>query len=170
MMKQAIAGVVPPQVAEATLTTVWPSIGAWAPGRLVGRLIGLRMGVGFFTVGKLFALATIPVSLAVYAWRLMPFVARRYTLTNRRVAIQRGLRPGVQSSIALGEFDTALIEVRPGQAWLRAGDVVFEREGKEVFRLPGLSHPEAFVATCLKAQTAMRSVQEVLEAQAGGRP
>jgi hypothetical protein len=167
-MIQAIAGVSPPEVTEAQLTTVWPSIGAWSPGRLVGRLVGIRLGWGAFTLGKLFALAAIPISLAVYAWRLMPFFARRYTLTSRRVAIQKGLVPVVSRSIELDQFDAIDIEVLPGHGWLRAGDVVFQRDGREVFRLTGVPRPEPFRETCLKAQTALLTVRNVL--QGGATP
>ena len=66
--------------------TIWPTIGAIAPGRWVGQLSGLRLGWGFFTLGKLFALATIPVSLVVFCWQLLPGVCRRYVLTNLRAA------------------------------------------------------------------------------------
>ena len=57
---------------ETTVMTIWPTIGATAPGRWVGRLSGLRLGWGFFTLGKLLALATIPLSLAVFCWQLLP--------------------------------------------------------------------------------------------------
>jgi len=79
---------------ESTILTFWPTIGATTAGRWVGRLAGfapfwdpLRL------VGKLLAAATIPVSLVVYFWQLMPFVTRRYRLTNARVVIEKGLKP-----------------------------------------------------------------------------
>ena len=71
--------------------TVWPGIGSMAAGRWVGQLAGSRLGYGFFTLGKLLALATIPVSLTLYLWRLMPGFCRRYTLTNGRLIVQHGL-------------------------------------------------------------------------------
>ncbi|MCD4728242.1 MAG: PH domain-containing protein, partial [Pirellulales bacterium] len=78
-MNQPIAGVMPPEVTEVTCKVVWPTIGATRAGRLVGRLAAVRFGVGeFFTLGKLLAVASIPLSLAVFAWQLMPFVCRRY--------------------------------------------------------------------------------------------
>ena len=86
--------------------TVWPGIGSMALGRWVGRMAGNRLGFGFFTLGKLLALVTIPVSLVVYLWRLMPGACRRYTLASRRLVIQCGLTAKDGPSISLDEFDT----------------------------------------------------------------
>ena len=166
-MKQAFAGVAPPESGEATVMVVWPSIGANGFGRWVGRLAALEQGVGsFFTIGKLLALATIPISLAVFAWQLMPFVCRRYKLTNRRILIEKGLTSAEERSLELQEFDAIEVLVLPGQDWLHAGELVFKRDQTEVFRLSGVSRPETFRQTCLKVQTAFQSVGQVVKRQA----
>jgi hypothetical protein len=148
--------------------TVWPTIGATRLGRLVGQFSGNKLGVGFFTLGKLFALAMIPLALAVYVWQILPFLIRRYRLTDRRVVVQKGLVPKDERFIDLDAFDAIEIAVLPGQAWLRAGDLVFTRNGQEVFRLPGVSRPEAFRQVCQKAQMALLSVRKVLDQQKQG--
>ncbi len=147
--------------------TVWPGIGSMALGRWVGRA-GRKShrAIGFFTLGKLLALATIPVSLVVYLWRLMPGACRRYTLTNRRLIIQLGLTAKDGPSIGLDEFDSIEVAVLPGQDWLHAGDLVFQRDGKEVFRLSGVSRPEAFRQVCLKARNALVRGRQVCQQQA----
>ncbi|MHC4398079.1 MAG: PH domain-containing protein [Planctomycetota bacterium] len=166
-MKQAIAGVAPPEAGEVTSMTVWPSIGAGRLGRFVGRAADVRLGVGrFFTVGKLLALTTIPVALVAYIWKALPFVCRRYRLTNQRVVVHKGFRAVEERAIGLDEFDAIEIQVRPGQGWLRSGDVIYKRDGKEVFRLAGVLRPDPFRQVCLKAQTAFVSVREVLQRQA----
>ena len=137
-----------------------------ALGRWVGRLAGNRLGYGFFTLGKLLAVATIPVSLTLYLWRLMPVACRRYTLTNRRLIIQLGLTAKDGPSIGLDEFEAIEVAVLPGQEWLHAGDLVFQREGKEVFRLRGVSRPEVFRQICLKARNALVRGREVRQQQA----
>jgi len=153
---------------ERDVKTVWPTIGAHAVGRLVGRLCGLRLGIGgFFTLGKLFALATIPLSLAVYAWNIMPVVCRRYTLTGRRVVIRTGLGAVEGPSIGLDAFDRIDVELLPGQEWLHCGELIFKHSGSEVFRLAGVSRPEVFRQACLKARTSLLSVRKVLKQQAG---
>jgi len=166
-MRQPIAGVMPSDLAEVTCKVVWPTIGALPAGRLVGRLGGVRIGIGqFFTLGKLLALASIPLSLVVYAWQLMPYICRRYALTNRRIVIRKGLMPVDEKWISYDEFDAVEVEVLPGQEWLHAGDVVFKRAGSEVLRLPGVSRPDVFREVCTTSRTALLSVQEIVARQA----
>ncbi|MBU4272925.1 MAG: PH domain-containing protein [Planctomycetes bacterium] len=156
-MNQPFAGVMPPEVTEVTCKVVWPTIGATRAGRLVGRLADVRFGVGeFFTLGKLLAVASIPLSLAVFAWQLMPFVCRRYALTNRRIIIRKGLMPVDEHWLALDEFDAIEVEFLPGQHWLHAGELIFKRAGSEALRLSGVSRPEVFRHVCLTAQSALR--------------
>ena len=158
-----------PDLPEVPSMTVWPSIAATRAGRLVGRMVAVQAGIGrFFTLGKLLALAAIPIALAAYAWRVLPYVCRRYQLTNRRVVIRKGLAPVDEIAVDLDGFDAIAIERLPGQQWLRAGDVIFRLGDQEVFRLPGVPHPESFRQTCLKARTALISVREVLQKQAVG--
>jgi hypothetical protein len=148
---------------ESTVKVVWPTIGATAAGRLVGRLAGLHLpGDRFHLLGRLLAFATIPISLAVFVWQLLPITIRRYRLTTRRIIIEKGLRKVEGPAIGLDEFDAIDVVVLPGQQWLWAGELCFQREGREVFRLSGVSRPEVFRVTCLKAQLALVSVREVL--------
>jgi hypothetical protein len=168
-MIQPILGVMPSELVEVTCKVVWPTIGATRAGRLVGRLAAVKLGWGeFFTLGKLWTLATIPISLAVFGWQLMPFVCRRYTLTNRRIIIRKGLRTVDGPWISLDEFDSIRIEVLPGQEWLHAGDLIFQRGDSEVLRLSGVPRPETFRHVCLTARTALVDVRKIVEQQAAG--
>jgi hypothetical protein len=165
-MHHPIAGVMPSELAEVTCRVVWPTIGATGAGRFVGRAAAVELGWGkFFTLGKLLALATLPITLVVYAWQLMPYVCRRYALSNRRIIVRRGLMPVDERWIGLDEFDTVEVEVLPGQQWLHAGEIVFKRSGNEVLRLSGVSRPEAFQHVCQTAQTALISVRNVIHEQ-----
>lgn len=153
--------------AELDAMITWPTIGALTPGRLVGRLAAIRIGVPrFLTVGMLLAVATIPVSLCVYAWQLLPFVFRRYRITDRRVVVDKGLGLKEERSLGLDEFDEIEIVVLPGQEWLRSGELVFRRDGQEVFRLSGVSRPVPLREVCLKARAALIGVRGVLQSQA----
>ena len=152
---------------ERTVTTVWPTIGALALGRWVGRLGGFSPpGDRFRLIGRCLALATIPISLAVYAWQLMPFITRCYRLTSERIVVLAGLQRREQRSVALDAFDAIEIEILPGQAWLHAGELVFRRQEQEVFRLSGVSRPDVFRAVCWKAQAAVLLVRRTVAAQA----
>lgn len=152
--------------AEVTAMITWPTIGATEPGRLVGRLAAIRVGwPRFLTLGMLLAVATIPLSLGVFAWQLMPYIYRRYRITDRRIVVDKGLSLTEERSIGLDEFDEIRIVVLPGQEWLRSGELVFFRDGQEVFRLPGVSRPVPLREVCLKARTALIAVREVLKQQ-----
>lgn len=159
-----------PIALETTVMTIWPTIGATAPGRWVGQLAGMRLGWGFFTLGKLMALATIPVSLTVFCWQLMPGVCRRYVLTNRRLLVKRGLKPVEERAVELDGFDVIDVEILPGQDWLHAGELVFRRDGGEVFRLSGVSRPDVFRQVCLKARRALLSFREATAQEAAQQP
>ncbi len=151
---------------ESTLTVRWPTITATVPGRLVGRLAAVGPGFGTtLTLGVLLSVITLPISMAVYAWQLMPFVARRYRLTDRRIVVQRGLTPVEGASITYDQFDEIEVQTLPGQAWLHAGELVFRRDGQEVFRLSGVCRPEVFRRVCLEAQNARLAVDRVLARQ-----
>ena len=90
-MIQAIAGVAPPEVREVTVAIVWPSIAAMSMGRCLGRLYSIKAGFYFFRVGNLLALASIPLALPLYFFKVLPFVGSRIRLTNRRIIVERGL-------------------------------------------------------------------------------
>jgi hypothetical protein len=152
--KQLIAGVVPPSVAEATIMTVWPSVGSTALGQWLGRLYRIKSGVGPISIGRVALLATVPFGLALYFSLRMPWALRRYRLTNRRVSIERGLKGQVEQYTDLGRFDTIDLVVHPGQEWFDCGDLVFRRGAIETLRLPGVSRPGPFRQACLKVRQA----------------
>jgi hypothetical protein len=171
-MKQPIAGVSPPQLSEATIMTVWPSLAATGIGRGLGRLYGIRVGSPPLTLGNLIALLSIPIIVPLYFWKFLltlsvgmlqlmpkigrtfksPDAVRRYVLTNRRVVIRTGIMPIDERWVELDRFDTIDIVVRPGQQWYRAGDLVFRLGPIETFRLPGVVRPDTFRHTCLSAR------------------
>jgi hypothetical protein len=179
-MKQAIAGVAPPELGEVTVMTVWPSIAALGPGRLIGRLCGIRFPHPVFNLGKLFALALIPVAMSLYLYRFaVPLVTHlltlgfyskaspclRYRLTNKRLIVEKGLRPLHDRSIGLDQFDAIDIKVLPGQEWYPAGELIFRNGRVEVFHLSGVSRPEGFRKACQKSRTAYVAVRKIQAAK-----
>jgi len=160
-MKQAIAGVAPPESAEVTVMTVWPSIAAFSSGRFLGRLYSIRWpDVYIFRLGSLLALLSIPYALLLYFCRILPRMGSRYMLTNRRVVIQTAITAIDVAAVELDGFDSIEIDVLPGQAWFDAGDLSFRRDGHEVFRLAGVSWPEPFRQSCLKSHRAYTGVKQ----------
>ena len=158
MMLQSIAGVAPPTVSEATVMTVWPSVGSTSVGQLLGRLYRIREGFGPISIGRLALIATIPVGLMLYLSMRLPWSIRRYRLTNRRVTVERGISPKVEQYVDLDRFDAIDLVVQPGQEWYDCGDLVFRRGAIETLRLSGVSRPEPFRQTCLKVRQSYGSV------------
>jgi hypothetical protein len=160
MTQQPIAGVTPAETREVTIMTVFPTLAATAPGRLIGQLCGVRTGIGFFSLGKLFAVLLIPVAIGLFAFMLLPGVIRRYRLTNRRVLVQKGLSCVDERWVDFDRFETIDVEILPGQEWYPAGDLIFRRGQIETFRLPGVSRPETFRRTCLAARRGYLGARE----------
>jgi len=131
-MKQAIAGVAPPELSEVTIMTVWPSVGGTPLGRALGRLFMIRAGFWhIFTVGNLLALAAIPLAIPLYFVKFAPWDCRRFRLTNRRVIIEKGLQAAAERSLPLDQFDAVDVNILPGQAWYPCGVGVPQRQGRD---------------------------------------
>lgn len=165
-MKQAIPGLSISQQREATALVVWPSVSATAAGRFLGRLYEMRWGVPVFNLGTLFLVLSIPVALPLYLANFLPGVGTRYRITNRRIAVQRGLGDNIQREIGLDQFDRIEIEQRPGQAWFRAGDLCFFEGDRETFHLAGVPYPQVFRTACLKGSMTFRGFRDIHAAQA----
>jgi hypothetical protein len=165
-MDQAITGVSPASVRETTIMTVWPSNAMFPLGRLLGQLYAIRFpDLYIFRLGHLIALASIPIALVLFFMRVAPWIGQRYTLTNRRVVVFRGLLIQEERSVRLDRFDAIDVVVQPGQEWYDAGDLVFRLGATETFRLVGVSRPDSFRAACIKAHMAYVGVQKALERQ-----
>jgi hypothetical protein len=181
-MKQAIAGVASSQTHEVTVTIEWPTIAATGLGRFLGRLYAIQAGFWIFTLGRLFMGLSLPIGLFLFFWMLAPGIARRYRLTNRRIIVERGPSVGdffrrrigskpnqpplwrPEQYVDLNRFDNITIDVRPGQAWYPAGDLVFKLGNVETLRLIGVGHPDVFRAICMKANQAFVGVRKAVAA------
>jgi hypothetical protein len=154
--------------------TVWPSLSATNFGRWWGRWFARDYGFPIFgvpvTLGRLMALVSIPFMLALYFLMRLPRVPLvvigfknpfcwQYRLTNRRVIVEN-LFGGEIKSVALDRFDSIETLVQPGQAWFKAGDLVFRQGATETFRIWGVPRPETFRHTCLKARMSFVGVQQ----------
>jgi hypothetical protein len=67
-------------------------------------------------------------------------------------------------SVRLDAFDSIEVDVRPGQGWHHAGDLVFRNGATETFRLEGVLRPETFRQACLKARSAYSGVRAATSA------
>jgi hypothetical protein len=168
-MKQPVPGVAPAQLREVTVMTVWPSVAATKFGRLWGRLFAIELGFPLFgipiTLGRLFALVSIPFMLAWYLLMRVPGIGFKnplnwhYRLTNRRVVMEHPFG-GEIKAVSLDRFNTIDTVVERGQEWYKAGDLVFRQGATETFRIWGVPRPETFRQTCLKAHMSYVGVQQ----------
>jgi hypothetical protein len=173
-MQQPIAGVAPTEIQEVTAMTVWPSLSATAFGRFWGRLFAIEVGFPVFgiplTIGRLMALVSIPFMVALYFLMRLPrfpgvIIGFQnhwcwvYRLTNRRVVMENPFGAEIKS-VSLDRFDAIDIVVEPGQAWFKAGDLVFRLGPVETFRIWAVPRPETFRHTCLKANMSFVGVQK----------
>jgi hypothetical protein len=174
-MKQPIAGEVPAETKEVTVMTVWPSLASTGFGRMWGRLFAIDAGFRIFgvpvTFGRLVALASIPFMAALYFLMRLPRFpgvligirnpwCSHYRLTNRRMVVENPFGSEIKS-VSLDRFDTIDTVVQSGQAWFKAGDLVFRLGPTETFRLVGVPRPETFRQTCLKANMSFVGVKQL---------
>ena len=165
-MQQAISGVSPASVKEVTVMTVWPSNAKYTLGRMLGSLYAIRFpDILFFRLGNLIALASIPIALVLFFMRIAPGIGTRYRVTNRRVIVEKGLRSLPEKSVDLDRFNAIEIDVRPGQEWYFAGDLIFRQGNIETFRLEGVSRPESFKEVCMKGHLAYTGVKLAMARQ-----
>ncbi len=167
-MKQAIAGVAPPELQEVTVMTVWPSVAATGFGRLLGRMFAIKAGFRILSIGRMATLLALPLGPMLYFYVRLPWMLRRYRLTNRRVTTMKGIRPTVERYVDLDRFDTIEVLVQPGQQWYHAGDLIFRKKDVETFRLLAVPRPETFRQTCLKARMSYVGVKKAMELQTAG--
>ncbi len=165
-MKQPIPGVVDPETNEVEVQTIWPSIAGYRSGQWMGKLFAIQWpNIYIFRMGNLFALLSIPYALILYFYRVSPVVGIRYRVTNRRVTICRGLSAQVEQEIKLSDFDHIEVTVPDGLAWYHAGDLVFQKDGQEVFRLKAVCWPDVFAHNCMGVRQAVVGVQQIREKQ-----
>jgi hypothetical protein len=140
--KQAITGVVPPELAEARIREAWPSVarspGMASLGRVLTRTIVLA------------PLAWLIMS-AGYFGKLLPFAARRYTLTNRRVMIRRGLKGKPGQEVKLGDIDDVHVKTDVNSDFFRAANLEIISNGQVALTLRGVPEPEGFRQAILNA-------------------
>jgi hypothetical protein len=80
----------------------------------------------------------------LYFGKLLPFIGRRYTLTNQRVMVRTVFKGKVRREIALAEIEDVRVNADSYQGFYVAGDVEVISKGQVALRLPGVPEPESF--------------------------
>jgi hypothetical protein len=143
--KLAITGVVPPQRAEALIRETWPGVDD-VPG-----VAGLA-----HTLMRTIVLAPVAWLLLApcYFKKILPFIAKRYTLTNRRVMIRRGLKPTPSHEVALTDVEDVRIEDGTFNPFYRTATLEVMSKGQVALRLRAVKDPESFRRAVLNAKAA----------------
>jgi hypothetical protein len=161
--RQAVTGLVPPQQSEAVIREVWPSVAAVPPAAGLGRiLMTSRIGapVGWLLLAPL------------YFKKILPFLATRYWLTNRRVAVMRGLKPKAAAEAALADIDEVRVITDANSDFYRAANLEIVSKGKVVLTLKGVPGPESFrhaIVNAVKAWVPGKAAAPILPAKAEGK-
>jgi hypothetical protein len=168
--EQAVTGVMPPQLGEARIRESRPSVTGTTTGlaALAKRLMGLPSRVAGMLpplpvatavlwpiVWTALALPLLPLAwvllLPGFLLKFMPFLCKRYTLTNRRLMIQRGLKPRPIQEIALADIDDVRLVAATFDAFYLAGTLEVVSKGEVKLTLPGVGEPESYRQAILNA-------------------
>jgi hypothetical protein len=140
--KQVITGVVPPELAEARIREAWPSVarnpGMASLGRVLTRTIVLAPLAWLIMAGGYFG-------------KLLPFLARRYTLTNKALMIRRGLKGKPGQSVPLADIHDVQVKTDANSDFFRAGNLEIISNGQVVMTLRGVPEPDGFRHAILNA-------------------
>jgi hypothetical protein len=145
---QVVTGVVPPELGEAKIREAWPSVASWPGLANVGRKL---------TATVVLAPVAWMMMSVVYFGKLLPWVGRRYRLTNRRLMVCKGWKmiadaraplaeiktiPGKQ--VALADIDDVRLVLDGNSDFFRAGNLEIVSKGQVVLTLRGVPEPEGF--------------------------
>jgi hypothetical protein len=134
--RQAVAGLMPPQLGEAMIREVWPSIKN-VSGAIAALSAKLIQSVALAPLGWM-------LNSLLFGRKFAPFLCRRYTLTNRRLMVQHGWKPAPVQEIALKDIDDVRLIADSYDAFYRSGDLQVMSGGKEVLTLIAVPEPESF--------------------------
>jgi hypothetical protein len=140
--KQAVTGLVPPALDEAVIRVVWPSVAAFPGAAALGR-----------TLMKTIVLAPLGWLLLapLYFSKVIPGLARRYVLTNRRLMFQRGLHFRPAREIPLADIEEVRIQEDNNSPFYRTANLEIVSKGVVQMTLPGVPGPQAFRRAVISA-------------------
>lgn len=139
---QPVTGLTPPQVGEAWIRVAWPSVAAYPAVAALGRKLILSIFAA--PLGWL-------VMAPFYFRKVLPFVATRYTLTNRRVMIQHGLMPAAVAEVPLADIEEVRVVTDDNSDFFRSATLELVSKGQVKLTLPGVREPEGFRQAILNA-------------------
>ncbi|HEV3143613.1 MAG TPA: PH domain-containing protein [Gemmataceae bacterium] len=153
---QIITGVVPPQIQEALIREVWAAVTASpGPSAIARKLMGT---VFLAPLGWL-------LLLPLFVKRLLGFLPGlsgltvKYTITNRRLMIRKGMKARPVQEIALSEIgDVRLVQDANSEFYLTGTLEVLRKDGTVALTLTGVPEPESFRHTIQQARDAWGAI------------
>jgi hypothetical protein len=149
---QIITGVVAPQVQEAMIREVWAAI-TTSPGPSTMA----RKLMGSFFMAPLGWLLLLPL----WAKRFLGFLPGlsgltvKYTLTNRRLMIRKGMKAKPAQEIALSDIgEVRAIEDANSEFYGTGTLEVLRKDGSPALKLAGVPEPESFRHSIIQARDA----------------
>jgi hypothetical protein len=143
--KQVVTGLVPPQSGEAIIRDCWPSVAARPAIATLGRALTHTV-IGAPLAWLLMA--------PFFFLRVIPFLARRYTLTNRRLMIRRWPQRSIVAEVPLEVIDEVRVQKDANSDFFRTGNLEVVAGGKVALTLVGVPEPESFRHSIIHAYTA----------------
>ncbi len=142
---QAVTGIEPPEHGEARIRERWPSVARFTAVASLGRAL-----TGTIVLAPVAWIILAPF----YFSKVLPFLARRYTLTNRRVMIRAGWSGKPIQEVALKDIDDVHVKTDANSTFYRAGTLDIISGGNVALQLTGLPEPDSFRVAILNARNA----------------
>lgn len=143
MPRQAVAGLMSPQMAESMVREVWPTVRGISAG-IAGLSASFMRSVFLAPLGWM-------LNSLLFGRKFAPALCQRYTLTNRRLMVRRGWKPAPVQEVALKDIDEVRLIGDSYDAFYRSGDLQVLSDGKEVLKLVGVPEPESFRQAIINA-------------------
>jgi hypothetical protein len=141
--RQAVAGLMPPQLGEALIREVWPTV-VHAQPAVAGLAKRLIRSVFLAPLGWL-------VQAPLFLKKFAPMICERYTLTNQRLMVQRGWKPAPHQQVPLEQIDDVRDDPAAYDPFYHCGTLEVISGDKVVLRLTGVPEPEGFRHAILNA-------------------
>lgn len=149
---QAVTGVTPPQLGEAIIRDVWPSVAAHSGPAALARATYktiILAPIGWFVLAPFYfakLLAIVPG---------LSGLATRYRLTNRRLMTCKGLKAVPDKEVPLDRIKDVKLVTDANSEFFVAGRLdVLDANGQTILTLPGVREPESVRHAILQAVAA----------------
>ena len=142
---QAVAGLTPPEVGEARVREIYPSVARVPAIANLGKL--LNNTIVLAPLGWL-------LMSTVYFSKLLPIIGVRYALTNRRVMIRQGWKGTSSQEVPLSEIEDVKLDPASVDHFFRSADLIITRTGSTPMTLRAVPDAESFRHAILDTRNA----------------